>query len=242
MIVTGKRLESKMESQPLVKFNDSKVVNNVSSTTLLGLDIDNELSFSPHSDKICWKLSQRIALLRKIRSYLPLKQRLLYYNSIILPIITYAMVIWSSCNTECLYRVLRLQKRAARVILSTKIDAPSVNLFNKLNWIPFYELNKINCCSLVFKRLQGTLPDYINEHLTVNSQIHSRNTRHSKFNLVCPKYNRIKEGGKTFLVRACQIWNQLPLELKRSESLKSLKKQLRDNAFKKQQSLHHFLI
>ena len=80
-IVTGKRLESKLDFKPSV-------------------DIDSQLSFTRHVDKICKKLSQRKALLRKIRVYLPLKQRLLYYNSIIHLIITYASVIWSCCDKE----------------------------------------------------------------------------------------------------------------------------------------------
>ena len=57
------------------------------------------------------KLSQSIALLRKIRVYLPLRQRLLYYNSIIHPIIRYVSVIWSCCDKESLNRVLKLQKK-----------------------------------------------------------------------------------------------------------------------------------
>ena len=110
----------------LTKFNYHELVSNVFSATLLGLDIDTVDTFV---DKICKKLSQRIALLRKIRVYLPLKQRLLYYNSIIHPTITYASVMWSSCDNETLNRVFRLRKRAARVILSADGDSPSVQLF-----------------------------------------------------------------------------------------------------------------
>ena len=73
MVVTGKRLQSKLDFQPSVKFRDHELVSNVSSATLLGLDIDSRLlSFSQHVDKICKKLSQRIALFRKIRVDLPL--------------------------------------------------------------------------------------------------------------------------------------------------------------------------
>ena len=32
-----------------------------------------------------------------------------------------------------------MRKRAARVILSSKNDSPSVRFVNNLNWIPFYE-------------------------------------------------------------------------------------------------------
>jgi len=49
-----------------------------------------------------------------------------------------------------------MQKRAARVILSVHRDSPCGQLLNKLKWIPFYEENKISCCSLVIKLIQGT--------------------------------------------------------------------------------------
>lgn len=55
MIVTGKSIESKLDFQPSVKFSDHELVRNVSSATLLGLDIDSPLSFSQHADKFCKK-------------------------------------------------------------------------------------------------------------------------------------------------------------------------------------------
>ena len=66
---------------------------------------------------------------------------------------SYAEVIWSSCDKEPLYRVLKLQKRAARIILYADRLAPSVTLFNKLEWIPFYEQSKINKCAIFYKRV-----------------------------------------------------------------------------------------
>ena len=43
MIVTGKRLEFRLDFQPSVKFSDHELVSNVSSASLLGLDIDSHL-------------------------------------------------------------------------------------------------------------------------------------------------------------------------------------------------------
>ena len=48
MIVTDKRLKSKLDFQPSVKLSDHDLVSNVSGATLLGLDIDSHLSFSQH--------------------------------------------------------------------------------------------------------------------------------------------------------------------------------------------------
>ena len=66
MIMTDKRLESKLDFQPSVKLSDQELVSNVSRATLLGLAIDSHFSFSQYVDKTC-KVSQRIVLLRKIR-------------------------------------------------------------------------------------------------------------------------------------------------------------------------------
>jgi len=57
LIITGKRLHSKMNCAPAVSMNGNQLTN-VSSAKLLGLEIDNELSFKPHIDKLCKKLAQ----------------------------------------------------------------------------------------------------------------------------------------------------------------------------------------
>ena len=60
----------------------------------------------------------------------------------------------------------------------------------------------------------GKLSDH--EHFTVNSKVHSRNTRYAKFNFVFLKYIR-EIGGEKSSVRACKLWNKLFLELKRKD-------------------------
>ena len=87
------------------------------------------LSFNLHVEMICKRLSSRIAVLSKIRVFLPLSQRLLYYNAIIRLVLSYVSVIWSSCEKEFLNRVLKVQKRTARVILYADRQASSVALF-----------------------------------------------------------------------------------------------------------------
>ena len=49
---------------------------------------------------------------------------------------------------------------------------------------------------------------------------------HLNLNLSCPRYNRSKEGGRTFAVRATKEWNKLILGLKRSASVKNFNRSL----------------
>ena len=57
----------------------------------------------------------------------------LFYNTFILSKIDYCLNIWGSsskCNLEC---ILKLQKRAARIILSANIETRSDIMFKKLD-------------------------------------------------------------------------------------------------------------
>ena len=51
-------------------------------------------------------------------------------------VMLYLSPIWSSCNKELLERVLRMQKRAAGIILDAERTARTLTMFNELNWIP----------------------------------------------------------------------------------------------------------
>ena len=129
MLVTGKRLAKKMEQSTLQLHVNSTELEQVSSHKLLGVTIDSQLTFDQHVENLCTKLSQRIAALRKIRRFLPLDQRKLYYNAMIKQTMLYASTVWTSCSVENMHKVFKLQKRVARVILGADTKANSVQLF-----------------------------------------------------------------------------------------------------------------
>ena len=84
----------------------------------------------------------------------------------------YASTVWTSCNKEVLERVLRMQKRAARIILEAQRTSRTVTLFNNLSWIPSYNEAYIKRCQLAFKRIIGSqLPDYLSASLRKNSGV-----------------------------------------------------------------------
>ena len=241
LLVTGKRLESEIESYPNIML-DGMPLKMVTNVSLLGLELDDKLSFDFHVDQLCKKLSRRIAVLRKIRSHLSLQQRISFYNVMIRPVINYVSVIWTTCSKENLERVFKLQKRAARTTLFADRLTPSVHLFNNLRWSSFYEEAKIRRCVLVFNGLLGTLPPYLKDLITLNNEVHSRNTRYSSSNLLCPRYKRETEGGRTFAVISCRLWNSLPLTLRKLETVKLFKHKIWGYFFNEQLILNSFSI
>ena len=66
-LVKGKRLWTKINNTPGITCNGS-LLTNVMNVTLLGLEIDEEISFSEHVNTLCKNLTQHIGLLRKIKN------------------------------------------------------------------------------------------------------------------------------------------------------------------------------
>jgi hypothetical protein len=144
----------------------------------------------------------------------------------------YANVIWTACNKDSLNRVLKLQKRATRVNLSAEPRASSVALFSPLGLIPFYEESRINKCAIMHKRIHGGLSSYLEDNTVVNNQRHSRNTRYSNSNIICPRYKRETDGGRSFVVsNGAKLWKTLPLELRKNVSLKVFKTKMWNSIF-----------
>ena len=125
-------------------------------------------------------------------------------------------IVWTNCNKEYLDRVFRLQKRAvtARVILDAPYMLPTIQLFIKLHWFPFYEEVKVNKCALAFKSVNGEIAPYLCEILKLNRELHSRNVRYANVNFICPWYSRKTEGDRTFGVTTIKLWNSLLLDLR----------------------------
>ena len=91
----------------------------VSSSKLLGVAIDNELSWKTHVSTITQSASYRLYLLRRLKSLdFPPAELKEVYTTFILPKLTYASPAWSSSLTATQSNLLeKVQKRACRIIM-----------------------------------------------------------------------------------------------------------------------------
>ena len=112
------------------------------------------------------------------------------------------------------------------MILNAPVNSRSVDLLNTLNWIPFYRESHIKQCALIYQRLKGNTPNYLNELLVLNSSMHTRNTRYCNLNLFCPRYSYATEGSRSCTVRSTRDWNSLPRSLRLLDSYSRFKTRL----------------
>ena len=76
----------------------------------LGITFSENLNWSDYLTDVSTKINQRIGLLRRVKAFLSVKDRLTIYNSLILPLFDYADIIWGDKNNSTLmdnYRSFR---------------------------------------------------------------------------------------------------------------------------------------
>ena len=70
---------------------------------LLGVQIDERLSFDEHVSSICNRVSQQINALRRISKHLSLENRMSIYNAFLTSNVSYCNIVWHFCSNRSMY-------------------------------------------------------------------------------------------------------------------------------------------
>ena len=122
--------------------------------------------------------------------------------------------------------MLRLQKRAARILMGALWDAPSTALLSELNILSFQERVAKLKAKMLFKALNGLLPSYTAYKFLRFSAVHVSETRNSKRNLELPRIKQ-SHGQRSFMFSAASLRNRHPEELKDCSTLTSFENKLK---------------
>ena len=104
-----------------LKYKDD-TLQTTSNEKILGVFVDNNLLWSEHVKHITKKIASNIWLLSKIKIFLSQEYRVQFYKSYIQPHIDFCNIVWGSTSESNKLKILRLQKRAIRVILDYNIE------------------------------------------------------------------------------------------------------------------------
>ena len=87
---------------------------------LLGVQIDEKLSFTGHISELCTKASQKVGVLVRLRNLIPCNAKLSLYKASILPHLTYCHLVWHFCNASDRRKLEQIQERALRAVYKTR--------------------------------------------------------------------------------------------------------------------------
>ena len=155
-------------------FIDGIKIECISSFNFLGITINDKMSWKDHIDTICGKISRAIGILNRLKHFLPLHAKLCIYNSLILPHINYGILLWGhTCD-----RILKLQKKAMRIITLSKYNAHTDPLFKLLNLLKVQDIFKVFQMKFYHNYVNNKLPNYFDDlPLAMNNERYHYNTR-----------------------------------------------------------------
>ena len=141
------------------------------------------------------------------------------YNTLVLPLFDYGNIVYSNCGATLMQRLQRLQNKGARLILGCPPRTHSCDMLSELQWLTVKQRADLHLACMVYKCMQQTVPDYLQNIFSHMHSVHRYSTRASTNNdLVLPKPNT-NQLKRTFKYRGAQIWNSLDGHLRNIQSL-----------------------
>ena len=211
-----------MEEPPNITITEQIEISETEK--LLGVHIDNSLSLSFHIESTLKKCNSLLFLLNRIKQYLNVPTRKLFYNAYILPHIDYCCSIWGNAKTELMNTIIKFQKRAARSILDKPMETPSVELFTELKWMIFPDRVRYQKAMLMYKIIHNLTPPYLSNIFKFSSEAHNRALRSTTENLLYVPKPNIVIYRKSLAYSGSKIWNSIPEHIRNANSLQQFRK------------------
>ena len=198
-----------------------------SSIKVLGILLDQNLNLNDHIKSLHAKLSRNLYSLRQVKNIFPTETLKLIYNANFQSHINYCSNILSICNKTTLDPIIKIQKKAIRVICKETYFAHTGPLFKKHEILPVEK--QIEYSSLLF------MHDYLSEKLSPSFMHTWIRNNHLQNNYVLRNENNlhIQPHRYEYLKRHpflnfANLWNNLSQDLKEIESRQIFSRKLKE--------------
>ena len=110
---------------------DDVTIFNSNNEKLLGINIDNKLSFDHHVAELCRKASQKLHALARMSHFMDTKQREIIFKSFIYSQFGYCPLVWMFHSRKMNSRINKIHERALRIIYDDKNTTFRINICNQ---------------------------------------------------------------------------------------------------------------
>ena len=206
------------------------IIKQCYSSKILGVELDCNINWKEHINFIAQKISKKLGLLKRLKQFLSPDLLNIVYLSLIQSQFDYCITVWGACSQYLIDSLQRLQNRAARIITNNyDYSISPVTIVKSLNWMTIEKRCSYFTAITVYKCLNKQAPTQLSQMFNFVKDTHNVNTRSSINNVLhLPKPNT--EIFKSSLhYRGSQLWNNLPMLVKNSSSLSTLKYSLKSH-------------
>ena len=196
----------------------------------LGVIFDHAMSLQQHVDSLCRSAFYQLHCIGRIRRYLDVDSTKRLVHALVLSRLDCCNSLLYGLPQALISKLQRVQNACARVILRRDKYDHLTPMFLELHWLPVDLRIQFKILLLTFKCIHGQAPVYLSNLITVHNPV--RHLRSANSLLLDQPRRRTKTGARTFSYAAPLLWNQLPLSVRRSESVNHFKRALKTFLFK----------
>jgi hypothetical protein len=183
------------------------------SFKLLGILLDENLSFNDNTNFLCNKLAKSIFILNQAKNFLTPKALKTLYFSLVHPHLLYCINIYSCTSQANLNRIYKLQKKAIRIISNANSSAHTEPLFHSLGILPLNQLIKQAKLHLMHSIVNNYCPVSLSNIFLTNATRDNGHALRNDDEFIIP-HHRIEQFKKMPLYTLPLSWNNLNTELK----------------------------
>ena len=205
-------------------------ISRVMSFKYLGIQIDGRLSWENQISKLVPQLRAANRLLYKLQNVLPLQYLKMLYYAYSHSYLSYMPSIWGLANQLLVNKLRVLQNGAMRIMLRVnKRSISNKQLYVNTRVTPLDVIIKSSLASIVLLHVKSV------RCTSVLLSISQRNIAHTRSsdNLKLPRVSSVRYGTHGHCYQSCLTYNKLPLSVKNSQSLVSIKRDLRSYFYNK---------
>ena len=134
----------------------------------LGIYIDKHLTWSQHIDQLCTSISKSVFAINRVKYILPYAALRSLYFSLIQSRLQYGIEAWGNSNS--MHKLLRVQKRAIRVINNTKYRHHTDPLFKRNNIVKVSDLYQLQVFSFMYDLVNNKLPGSFDDFIPITNE------------------------------------------------------------------------
>ena len=124
---------------------------------ILGVAIDNKLTFKSHINNLYKKASQKVGALCRLSNHLNGSQKRLAFNSIVKSQFSYCPLVWMFCSRSSNNKINKVHERALTVILNDH-ESDFETLLQNNNYVCNHHRNIQTLLIEIFKIKKGFAP------------------------------------------------------------------------------------
>ena len=202
-----------------IKFDDD-FLEKCTPFKYLGVWLDNKLTWKPHVDHICNKLSKVCGIFSKLRYSTNMNLLKSVYYALVASHLQYCNLVWGGATDSIIDPLKKIQNRIIRILSFAPFNCRNVSaLYEDLQLLNLEQIHKLSKGKFVYKYKAGKLPSNFDNYLVNTTDVHTHNLRSTSSSGYVKIWGKTNHSLKMIRYDAVKVWESIPNDIQKFETL-----------------------